>query len=302
MEIIDAQLHCWLADRPGRPWLADYREATKRRALNVLLQTGVPMPPETLLVEMAAAGVDGGVLTPQGVYGADSAFELEVARTYPRKFAVIGWVDPLAPDLAEAVARDARLGMLGIRLLRMDAERLDRGDFDAALEAAAANELAVALTLPHPIPPGLERVFERYRGTEFLIDHLGVGHAPPAYGIAPDDPFERLPAVLALARHPNVSVKLTGAPALSHEPYPFRDIWPAVRALVAAFGAERVLWGSDITRTGSLATYVEHTRYLRELPDLGDEQLAQLYGRALRRVLRWDPDAYLAQRGAPTAA
>jgi L-fuconolactonase len=205
------------------------------------------------------------------------------------------------PDLESALARDAALGMLGIRLLRMDAERLARGDFDAAFEAAAANDLAIALTLPQPVPAELERAFERYRGTQFLIDHLGVGHAPPAYGLAPDDPFERLPAVVALARHPNVSVKLTGAPALSHETYPFRDIWPSVLALVAAFGAERVAWGSDITRTGSLATYYEHTHYLREIHDLAEEQLAQLYGQALRRVLRWDPDAYLAPRGTPVA-
>jgi L-fuconolactonase len=301
MEILDAQLHCWLSDRASRPWLPTYRQDTRDRALNVLLQTGVPMTPETLLVEMAAAGVDGGILTPQGVYGADNGFELGVADDYPRKFGVVGWVDPRALDLAESIFRDARLGMLGIRLLRIDAEQLATGDFDAAFEAAAVNRLAIALTLPHPLPGELERVFERYEETQFLIDHLGVGHAPPAYGLPPDDPFERLGAVLALARYPNVSVKLTGAPALSHERYPFRDIWPPILSMIDAFGPERVLWGSDITRTGSLATYFEHTHYLRELGELGDEELAQIYGQALRRVLAWGPDAYLTRDDAIVA-
>jgi L-fuconolactonase len=297
VEILDAQLHCWLSDRPSRPWLPGYREATGERALNILLQTGVPMPPETLLTEMAAAGVDGGVLTPQGVYGPDNSFELEVSENYPRKFAVVGWADPLAFDLEESLTRDAALGMLGIRLLYLNAARLAAGEFDAAFAAAAANGLAIALSLPHPVPPELQRVFQQYEDTQFLIDHLGVGLAPPAYGLAPDDPFERLPAVLALSRYPNVCVKLTGAPALSHERYPFRDIWPAVLQLVDSFGPERVLWGSDITRTGSLATYFEHTHYLREVSELPGEALALIYGRALRRVLAWDPEAYLTRGG-----
>jgi L-fuconolactonase len=297
VEILDAQLHCWLSDRPSRPWLPGYREATAKRALNILLQTSVPMPPETLLTEMAAAGVDGGVLTPQGVYGPDNSFELEVSEHYPRKFAVVGWADPLASDLEESITRDAALGMLGIRLLYLNAARLADGEFDPAFAAAAVSGLAIALTLPHPVPPELQRVFQQYEDTQFLIDHLGVGHAPPAYGLAPDDPFERLPAVLALSRHPNVCVKLSGAPALSHERYPFRDIWPAVVQLVDSFGPERVLWGSDITRTGSLATYFEHTHYLREVGELGDEALALIYGQALRRVLAWDPDAYLTRGG-----
>lgn len=301
MEILDAQLHIWLGDRPSRPWRPRYREETKERALNILLQTGVPMPPETLLVEMAAAGVDGGVLTPQGVYGADNSFELETAEDYPRKFAVVGLVEPLAVDLEESIARDAQLGMLAVRLLYMDAGRLARGEFDQAFEVATANNLAISLTLPHPVPAELHRFIQHYETTQFLIDHLGVGYAPPAYGLPPDDPFERLPAVLDLARYRNVSVKLTGAPALSHESYPFRDIWPSILRLIDAFGPDRALWGSDITRTGSLAGYFEHTHYLRELSELGDEELTQLYGQALRRVLAWDPNAYLTRGGVGVA-
>ena len=259
------------------------------------------MSPETLLVEMAAAGVDGGILTPQGVYGADNSFELAVAGDYPRKFGVVGWFEPSAHDVKESISRDAKLGMLGVRLLRLDAERLARGEFHRAFDAAASNKLAISVTLPHPIPPELDRVFRHYEETQFLIDHLGVGHAPPAYGLPPDDPFERLPAVLALARHRNVSVKLTGASALSHEPYPFRDITAAILRVVDAFGPERVMWGSDMTRTGSLATYFEHTHYLRELRELGEEDLSQIYGQALRRVLRWAPDVYLARAGVTVA-
>ena len=46
-------------------------------------------------------------------------------------------------------------------------------------------------------------------------------------------PFKALPELLALARHPNVAVKLCGAQALSREAFPFSDVWPRVREFVA---------------------------------------------------------------------
>ncbi|MCW2983063.1 MAG: hypothetical protein JWR63_633 [Conexibacter sp.] len=297
MEILDAQLHCWLPDRPTRPWRREYRGDMAARALNILIQTGVPMPPETLVVEMAAAGVDGGVLTPQGVYGNDNSLELETFAEYPRKFAVVGWIDHTAPDLEEVLARDVARGMRGVRLLRIDPERLAAGDYERVLGACRDQHVAVALSLPHPVPDAVTDIFRRYEDVPFMVDHLGVGHAPPAYGLAPDDPWERLPAVLALAKHPNVALKLTGAAALSHEPYPFRDLWTGIKRIVEAYGSARVLWGSDITRTGSLNTYADATDYLREIDGLGRSDLELMYGQALRRVLRWEPDAYLSRRG-----
>jgi L-fuconolactonase len=292
MEILDAQLHTWMPPRPSRPWAPAYRDETRARNLNILLQTTLPAPPETLLVEMAAAGVDGAVLTPQGVYGADNSFELLAAWNYPRKFVVVGRVDPLAERFEEALAGDVSAGMLGVRLIRVDAAQLD-----ASFAACARHGIAVALTLKHPIAPAILKAFNRFSDTQFMIDHLGVGNPPPAYGLPADDPFERLPAVLELARYPNVNLKLTGASAYSREHYPFRDVWPAVREILDVYGPERVLWGADYTRTGSLATYWEHTHYLREIPELGEPELTLIYGQSLRRVLKWAPDAYLDKDG-----
>ena len=62
---------------------------------------------------------------------------------------------------------------------------------------------------------------------------------------------------------------------------------------VERFGPERLMWGSDITRTGSLHTYAESTHYLREIDRFDADELAALYGQNLRRILRWEPDAYL---------
>jgi predicted TIM-barrel fold metal-dependent hydrolase len=53
--------------------------------------------------------------------------------------------------------------------------------------------------------------------------------------------------MLALAKHPNVAIKATGAPSYSSEPYPYRNIHTHLPHL-RRFGPDRMFWGTDITR------------------------------------------------------
>ena len=76
-------------------------------------------------------------------------------------------------------------------------------------------------------------------GARILIDHCG--RPDPDAGL--DQPAFR--AVLALARTGRAYVKLSGYIKFSHEPYPYRDTWPYVRALIDTFGLDACLWGSD---------------------------------------------------------
>jgi predicted TIM-barrel fold metal-dependent hydrolase len=291
MEILDAQVHMWLSDRPSRPWKEGFREEQARRLLPGLIHAGLSMGPDTLLLEMAEAGVDGGVLSPIGVYGADNSFEIEAARRYPRKFCVFGWIDHMASTAAATLEADVAQGMVGVRILALrEQDRHERREFDHLLAACERLRCAVSLTLSHPIPKGILDVIARYEGIDFLIDNVGVGLAPPMTGLAPADPFVNLPAILQLARYPNVSMKLTGAPALSHQAFPFRDIWPDIHRIVDAFSPQRVMWGSDFTRTSALHNYWDGTHYLSEV-GFDTETLEWLYGRTLRTVLKWDPPA-----------
>lgn len=287
MEIIDAQIHTWLSDRPSRPWIPDYR-ARHRDKLPYLLHAGQTNTARMALLEMAEVGVDRALLSPNGVYGPDNSYEFEGAATYPDKFRVIGWIDYLAGDVEERLAADMARGMLGVRIPDLrEGERHERGEFDRVLAACQEQGCVVGLMVWHPLPPALVRMLERYEGIRFVLGHLGVGIAPPVLGTLPEDPFENLPAVLDLARLPNVHVNLTGAPSLSRERFPFRDIWGGVTRLLDAFGPDRAMWGSDYTRTAGLHSYWDGTHYLRELPGLSAEDLAKVYGATLRRVYRW---------------
>ena len=57
-----------------------------------------------------------------------------------------------------------------------------------------------------------------------------------------------MPALLALAKFPNVAVKATGAPGYSSEAYPFRSMHDYLRQIYDAFGPQRMFWGTDITK------------------------------------------------------
>jgi predicted TIM-barrel fold metal-dependent hydrolase len=74
---------------------------------------------------------------------------------------------------------------------------------------------------------------------KLLIDHCGrplVEHGLTAPGFQ---------ALLALGRTGRAAVKLSGWYKFSREPYPHRDAWPFIEALVEAFTLDRCMWGSD---------------------------------------------------------
>ena len=60
MELVDAQIHTWLSDRPSRPWVRSYRRQ-HRDKLPYLLHAGQTNTTEMALVEMAEAGVDAAL-------------------------------------------------------------------------------------------------------------------------------------------------------------------------------------------------------------------------------------------------
>jgi L-fuconolactonase len=287
VEIIDAQIHTWMSDRPRRPWVASYREQ-HRNSLPYLLHAGQTNTTEMAVLEMAEVGVDRALLSPIGVYGTDNSYEFEGAARFPDKFRVVGWIDHLADDVEERLAADVAQGMVGVRIPDLrDGERHERGEFDRVLDACQDQNLVVSLMVFHPLPNMLVKVLERYEGIRFVIGHLGVGIAPPVLGELPDDPFENLPPILDLARLGNVYMNLTGAPSLSRERFPFRDVWDGIHRLVDSYGPDRMMWGSDYTRTAGLHSYWDGVHYLHKVSGLSAGDLTEIYGATLRRVYNW---------------
>ncbi len=277
MLTIDAQVHAYERDYPGRPWAGT-----------------LPGPPEVTGDDMAAAmdavGVDAAVLiSPFALYRYDASYALEVHAAHPGRFALIKPVDPTDPAVGETIAEWAALeGTVGVRIMLNPGPGLDPEHPGIGRVLAAAARASMPVNL---MGWGLLEHFARYARAHpnamLVVDHLGLEQ--PFYPPAPPAPFADLPELLALADHENVAVKVTGACTLSHEPYPYDDIWDPLCTVFDAFGFDRCLWGTDWTRAVNLLTYEQAVAPFRLTDRLSDDERATLMGGALQRIYDWTP-------------
>jgi predicted TIM-barrel fold metal-dependent hydrolase len=129
--------------------------------------------------------------------------------------------------------------------------------------------------------PTVGQIAERYPRLKLIIDHLGR----PS-GTKDDAAWANLPEMLALAKHPNVAIKATGAPSYSSALYPYRNIHDHLRRIHDVFGPERMFWGTDITRMPCPWRQCM-TLFTEELPWLKGRDLELVMGRAVCDWLDW---------------
>jgi len=277
MLTIDVQVHAYERNHPGRPWVGT-------------LQGPAEVTGGQMAAAMDAVGVDGAILvSPFSMYGYDAGYALEVHAAHPGRFGLVKPVDPNDPAVADTIADwAATSGTVGIRIMMRDNVSTDPADpgINRALAAAARHSLPVNLLCWGRLEQA-GQLAARNPDTILVIDHLGLQQpfVPPA----PAQPFADLPKVLALAAHDNVAIKISGACTLSHEPFPYRDIWDPLGRIFDAFGFDRCMWGTDWTRAVALLTYRQGVEAFRVTERLSDSDRAALMGETLTRVYNWSP-------------
>ena len=277
MAIIDAQVHAYEHDRPGRPWMGTL---TGPKAVNGDAMVGA----------MDAVGVDGALLvSPFTMYRYDASYAIEVHKAHPGRFGLIKPVDPTDPAVAETVADwKATPGAVGVRIMMRDPMSTDPADpgINRVLAAAAQHGFPVNILAWGRMEQAAQ-LAARNPNTQIVIDHLGLQqpHHPPA----PADCWAELPKVLALAVQPNIAIKITGACTLSHEAFPYLDIWDRLARIFDAFGFDRCLWGTDWTRAVEVLTYGQGVEAFKVTKRLSDSDRAMLMGGALARIYNWSP-------------
>lgn len=187
-----------------------------------------------MLVDNAMAR---GVLVQPSFLGFDNAYLLAALALRPQALRGIVALDKETPP--SEMARLARGGVAGIRLnlIGRSDPALTKPEWRRHLEAIAALGWQIEVQceagrLPHLLPPLLET------GAPVVVDHFG--RPDPVLGL--DDPgFHHL---LHSADRGGVYVKLSGAYRIGEA---LAD--NAAPLLLAAFGPERLLWGSDWPHT-----------------------------------------------------
>jgi len=277
MPIFDAQVHAYERNHPGRPWVGT-------------LYGPAEVTGDEMVAAMDAVGVDGAVLvSPFSMFRYDASYALEVFTVHPDRFRLVKPVDPTDPAVVDTIADWAATnGTVGIRIFLRDNVSTDPADpgINLVLAAAAQHSLPVNLACTGRLEQA-GQLASRNPDTRLVIDHLGLSqpHEPPA----PAQPSADLAKLLALAAHGNIAVKISGACTLSHEPFPYKDIWDPLGRILDTFGLDRCMWGTDWTRAVGLLTYEQGVESFRVTDRLSDSDRALLMGQTLQRVYNWSP-------------
>jgi L-fuconolactonase len=279
MPTIDAQVHCYERNHPGRPWVE-----------------ALAGPPEVtgddMVKAMDAVGVDGALLVSVfTMYRWDASYAVAVRKQHSDRFAVIKPVDPSDPKVGETIADWAKMdGAVAVRIMMRPDVSSDPADSGVnwVLAEAARHDLPVNLLCWGRLEQ-VGALARRNPDTQIVIDHLGLQQpfAPPS----PPQPWADLPKLLALAPNENIAVKITGACTLSHGNFPYKDIWDPLGRIFDAFGFDRCMWGTDWTRAVNLLTYKEGVDSFRVTDRLSDSDRARLMGGTLSKIYGWAPKA-----------
>lgn len=278
MLTIDAQVHCYERNHPGRPWHA------------VLAGPSEVTGPD-MIKAMDAVGVDGAILVSvYTMYRWDESYAVAVQKQFPDRLCVVKPVNANDPAVAEVIADWAKApGTVAVRIMMTPEISTDPADpgINRILAAAAKHDFPVNILARGERLAQLNELARRNPDTQIVLDHLGLEQ--PMQPPAPKEPWAELPHVLEVAKNRNIAIKITGACTLSHQPYPYKDIWDPLGRIFDAFGLGRCMWGTDWTRAVNLLTYKEGVESFRVTDRLSNADRETLMGGSLQKIYGWAP-------------
>ena len=116
----------------------------------------------------------------------------------------------------------------------------------------------------------LSSMMRRFARLRFVICHLGF----PFQGLRNDaEKYHRWKEMTALAANKNVWFDISALPALfNREGYPFPSAMELLHEFMAAHGADRPVWGSDVPGTLCYGTYAQLADAFERCPLFTEEQ------------------------------
>lgn len=278
MTRIDAHQHFWVYDAREYAWIGDGMEALRRDFL-----------PDDLAPELAACGVDGTIAVQARQSLEETRFLLRLARESEVVRAVVGWVDLRDPAVGETLgelARDPHL--VGVRHVVQDEPEDDfvlRADFQRGIAALGRTELVYdILTYPRQLAPSI-RLVDAFPDQAFVLDHL----SKPFIARRELEPWAS--ELRELAKRPNVACKLSGmVTEADWSAWRRDDFRPYLDVALAAFGPDRILFGSDWPVCLLSAPYADvHGIVADWAAELAEGERERLFGGNAVRIYRLRP-------------
>ncbi|MCC6244866.1 MAG: amidohydrolase family protein [Gemmatimonadaceae bacterium] len=229
---VDAHQHYWHFNPVRDAWIGDSMRVLRRDFL-----------PNHVAAERAAAQIDAVVAVQADQSERETDFLLALSRLDPSIRGVVGWVDLRADNLAERIARWRHYRQLkGFRHIA----QAEADDFLLQPQIVGGVQQLGALGFSYDLlvyPKQLaaaEMLVAECGDTSFVLDHAGK---PP---IASGDLTEWARELRAIAKHPNVTCKVSGlVTEASWTSWTPEQLVPVLDTIAESFGTDRLMFGSD---------------------------------------------------------
>ncbi len=247
-------------------------------------------PVELLLAQMERNEVGGAALIQmQGQF--DNEYQFACVRRFPGRFAPVVALDTDAPDAPQTLERLASEGASGVRLFPTTRSA---GDDPLLLWRTAARlglSISCAGSAQTFSDPAFAELIAALPELPIVLEHLGA--------LARPDEDEATVAarirVFALARFPNVTMKITGLGEFARRTTPVDNDFAFVRPIpdyltraYEAFGPARLMWGSDYPPVSGREGYTNALRLplaeLARIPGWTDADREQIFGGTARAI------------------
>lgn len=197
---------------------------------------------EELMAIAEPLGVSRVVLIQHRPYhGYDNSYCISAAKQRPDAFRVVGMIDEALPDVPQRMRKLLKQHVTGFRItprVRPKTWLKTAGMAEMWKTGAATGQAMCCLIDAKDLEP-VDAMCQRFPETPVVIDHfarIGVD------GTIRDSDVKKL---CRLARHPLTTVKISAFYALGKKEPPHDDLIPMIRALLDAFGPDRLMWGTD---------------------------------------------------------
>ena len=272
---IDAHHHLWKYSAPQYPWISENMSVLQR---DFLVQDLMPVLEES--------DIHGVVTVQARQILAETEWLLELARRHDFIRGVVGWValtDPKVDNDLERFSTHAKLK--GVRHALHDEPDdlyILREDFNRGIKLLKDFGLRYDLLIFERHLSQTIQFVDRHPNQIFILDHI----AKPQIREGVISPWRE--NITELARRENVFCKLSGlVTEASWQSWTEADLDPYLEIVLAAFGAKRVMFGSDwpvILLASSYKHWVDIVR--RGISRLSEYEQARILGQSATEIYR----------------